>query len=271
MKELRGKLAVVTGAASGIGLVTAHALAREGCDLCLVDLDADGLEQARAELGDSTVSIAAHACDLSDKSAIDSLCRALLADRAPDILINNAGTLWYDPFEKMPIDEWSRVMSVNLDAPARLISGLLPGMRQNSGGHIVNISSMLGLVPQRNMTAYCASKHGLVGMSLALRKELSPKIGVSVICPGLVRSNILNTAKAKGRTTTRRDFPKRLAASPDLVAKRVVRAIKGNKRFVIVTGHARLARLAHFYVGWLLDLNQMKRNRRRQSEAPSTS
>ncbi|RNC81816.1 MAG: SDR family NAD(P)-dependent oxidoreductase [Phycisphaera sp.] len=271
MKELRGKLVVVTGAASGIGLATAHALAREGCDLCLVDLDAEGLERAQTELSGSGGSVAIHTCDLGDPSAIDALCSTLLADRAPDILINNAGTLWYDPYDKMPASEWSRLMSVNLDAPARLISGLLPGMRENAGGHIVNISSMLGLVPQRNLAAYCASKHGLVGMSLVLRQELSPAIGVSVICPGLVQSNILDTAKAEGRSSTHREMPKRLAVSPDLVAKRVVSAIRGNKRFVIVTAHARLVRFAHTYAAWLIDLNQMRRNRRRQSEAPSTS
>ncbi len=270
MGTLTGKRAIVTGAASGIGLAIAREFARQGCELELVDVDEPGLHRVCDELGAKVLGV--HAVDLSDSDEVDVFARRFVHEGGPiDLLVNNAGTLWYDPFERMPIDEWSRLMRVNLDAPARLIHGLLPAMRRRPGAHIVNIASMLGLAPQRNMAAYCTSKHGLVGLSLTLRTELSPEIGVSVICPGLIRSNILHTAKASGRTTYKRDYPRRLTAPPELVARKVVRAIEKNRRLVVVTKHARLVILTHRWAGWLLDLNQMKRNRRRQSAASGTS
>lgn len=270
MGALAGKRAIVTGAASGIGLAIARELAEQGCELELVDVDGEGLRRASDELGPRVLG--SHVLDLSDTDEVDVFAKRFVEEGGPvDVLVNNAGTLWFDPFERMPIEEWDRLMRVNLDAPARLIHGLLPAMRRRPGAHIVNIASMLGLAPQRNMAAYCTSKHGLVGLSLTLRTELSPAIGVSVICPGLIRSNILGNAKASGRTTYKRDYPKHLTAPPEVVAKKVVRAIEKNKRIVVVTKHARLVILSHRWLGWLLDMNQLRRNRRRQSAASGTS
>ena len=171
----------------------------------------------------------------------------------------------------MPIEEWDRLMRVNLGAPVRLIHGLLPAMRRRPGAHIVNISSILGLAPKRNMTAYCTSKYGLVGMSLTLRTELSPTIGVSVVCPGLVRSNLYSKAKEEGRSSGRRKQPDYLSLPPEVVAKRVIGAIERNKRLVIVSQHARAVRLAHAIGAWAIDISQLRRNRKRQSAAPGTN
>lgn len=271
MKDLAGKYAVVTGAASGIGLATAHALADAGCDLCLVDIDREGLEDAKALLETKGRQVSTHACDLADGQAIETVCDEILAGNDPDILINNAGVLYYDAFEAMTSEQWDRVLGVNLTAPARLIRCLLPSMKQKSESHIVNVSSVLGLTPKRKMAGYCTSKYGLNGLSLALRAELSPRVGVSLVCPGLTKSNLYSSARAQGRSTSGRKQPDYLSASPELVARRIVGAIRHNKRLVVVTHHARAARLAHGCVPGLLDLLQMKRNRKRQSVAPSTS
>lgn len=270
MKSLAGKRAIVTGAASGIGLAIAREFAKQGCELELVDVDEQGLHRVCDELGAKVLGV--HAIDLSDSDEVDVFARRFVQEGGPiDLLINNAGTLWYDSFERMPLDEWSRLMRVNLDAPARLIHGLLPAMRRRPGAHIINISSILGLTPKRNMTAYCTSKYGLVGLSLTLRTELSPTIGVSVVCPGLVQTHLYSSAKQEGRSTKRRKQPDYLSAPPELVARHVVRAIERNKRLVVVTKHAKATRLAHGVAAWLLDQKQMKRNRRRQSALSGTS
>ncbi|MFI4891848.1 MAG: SDR family NAD(P)-dependent oxidoreductase, partial [Phycisphaerales bacterium JB058] len=184
MKSLAGKRAIVTGAASGIGRAIARELARQGCELELVDVDGEGLRRICDELGPAVLG--SHVLDLADSDEVDVLAKRFVEEGGPiDLLINNAGILWFDPFETMPITEWDRLMRINLDAPARLIHGLLPALRRRPGAHIVNISSILGLTPKRNMTAYCTSKYALVGFGLTLRTELSPEIGVSVGCPGL--------------------------------------------------------------------------------------
>jgi len=270
MRSLAGKRALVTGAASGIGLAIARELSNQGCELELVDIDEQGLRRVCDELGPSMLGM--HVIDLADLDEVDVLAVRFAREGGPiDILVNNAGRLWFDPFEKMPIEEWDRLMRINLDAPARLVHRLLPALRRSKGAHIVNISSMLGLTPKRNMAAYCTSKYALVGFSLALRAELSPAIGVSVICPGLVRTNLYTSARTEGRSSSKRVYHPSLTASPELVARHTVRAIQKDKRLVVVTGHARFVRFAHTYFGWLIDRSQMRRNRRRQSAASGTS
>jgi len=259
----------VTGAASGIGRSIAHALAAEGCELLLVDRDEAGLECVKEELQGTAPKIATHTCDLGVAEQVAACIE--FANRqwgGVDILINNAGTLYFDSFEAMSTEQWDQLMRVNLDAPAKLIHGLLPTMRQRSEAHIVNISSILGLTPKRKVAAYNASKYGLVGLSLSLRTELSPKIGVSVICPGLIQSNLYSAAKEEGRLTGKRELSKRMVAPPELVARHMLNAIKKNKRLVVVTRHAKIAKLGHTLIPGVLDAMQMKRNRKRQSTAP---
>lgn len=274
MDRWSGRRAVVTGAASGIGRAVAVELARLGCVLELVDIDADGLAGVRDEVGGDRGpgAVGLHVVDLADAGAVDGFARTIVeSGGGADILVNNAGTLWFDPFERMPMSEWERLMRVNLESPARLVHGLLPALRVRPGAHVVNVSSVLGLTPKRKMAAYCASKYGLVGLSLALRAELSPAIGVSVVCPGLVRSNLYSSAKAAGRSAGGRRQPGWLSAPPERVARAVVRAIEKNRRLVMVTGHARAVRLAHAWFGGLLDARQVRRNRGRQRAASGSS
>lgn len=273
MKELRGARAIVTGSASGIGLATARALGDVGCSLDLVDIDEEGLESAREAIERSGTTVRTHTCDLASSEAIAELCAKLNASEAPAILVNNAGIAYYDRFERMCVEEWDRVMRVNLDAPARLVMALLPSMRTLPCAHIVNIASILGHIPKRKLTAYCTSKFGLVGFSLALRTELSPAIGVSVVCPGLVKTGIGDNAISDGEAR-RLGVPERLGAPPERVAKAVVGAIRQNRRLVMVTGHARAARAVHAVAPGLLDALQMRRNSKRQrsdQSAPSST
>jgi 3-oxoacyl-[acyl-carrier protein] reductase len=272
MNVIRGKVALVTGAASGIGKAIAQALAAEGCELMLVDRDETGLKRTESEFAGSGAKLIIHTCDLANPDHIDAcIQRAQSEWGGVDILVNNAGMLFFDSFDSMPKEQWDLLMRVNLDAPARLIQGLLPAMQRRQEAHIVNIASILGLTPKRKVVAYSASKFGLVGLSLSLRAELSPKIGVSVICPGLIKSNLYSAAKDEGRSTSTRELPTRLVASPELVARHTINAIRKNKRLVVVTRHAKLARLGHAAIPGVLDALQMKRNRKRQSVASLTS
>ena len=154
MKIIRGKKALITGAASGIGRAIAVALADEGADLYLVDIDEAGLEQTAREVASRGVEVVTAVCDLREPARISAAVRALLSrwDRL-NILINNAGVLFYGPAHRMTDEQWNRVMSVNLAAPVQLARELLPMLLSSQDAHLVNICSIFGLVSSRNIAA----------------------------------------------------------------------------------------------------------------------
>ncbi len=267
MRVLRGKRALVTGAASGIGRAIAVALAREGTDLFLVDVDAEPLQQVANEARSSGVAVTARVCDLAQPSGIDGTVDALIGDcGAPHILVNNAGILHYGPTDSMTAEQWDDLLAVNLRAPIRLVQRLLPMLTQYEEAHIVNVCSLGGLIPTRHLAAYSTTKYALVGLSLNLRAEYGGTgLGVSAICPGFVRTPIIDTARKAGRITKQIDPPAMLSTTPQRVAAATIRAIKHNRRLVLVTPLAYLTYRLHWLAPGLLDRLQHRRNRRRRS------
>jgi len=190
-EELKGQVAVVTGAARGIGEAISKQLASMGATVLLAARDKARLEQVQQEI-EATGGIAHVAeLDLLDESSIASLARTVETQhRRCDILVNNAGVgLLGKPLTEMSPSEWDTLMGTNLRGPYLMIRALAPLMIAAQSGHIVNISSMAGRNPLPNGAAYSASKWGLNGLTYSVAEELRPhNIRVSVIAPGSVNT-----------------------------------------------------------------------------------
>lgn len=245
MKTIRGKRALVTGAASGIGRALALALAREGADLYLLDIDEAALAAVVAEARQLGTRVEGARCDLGRPAEISAAVRTVLASGGVDILVNNAGIAYHGRTEAMPADRWDALLAINLLAPVQLTRELLPPLlarAEEDGAHILNVCSILGLVAIPKLAAYQTSKFGLVGLSESLRAEYTGRgLGVTALCPGFVRTKIFEV-NADGRNGKRMRTPPRwFFTSPEKVAARGIRAIYGNRGVVPVTGLARFA------------------------------
>jgi 3-oxoacyl-[acyl-carrier protein] reductase len=254
MQVIRGKKALVTGAASGIGRALALALAREGADLYLVDRDEVNLAAVAREARGLGVAVATQVCDLTQPSQISAAVRSVLSGGV-NILVNNAGVAYYGATHDMTVEQWDRLMAINLLAPIQLVRELMPALLAQDEAHILNICSIFGLVPLRKGAAYQTSKFGLVGLSAALRAEYGRDLGVSALCPGFVRTALLETFETGDPGRPRHVVPAWLCTSPEKVAAVAIRAIRRNRGMVVVTPAARLmwwlARFSPGLLDWL--------------------
>ncbi len=235
MKNLKDKIALVTGAASGIGRATSLAFAAEGCDVVITDVNEEGLNSVAEEikgLGRKALSLKA---DISNRNDVKSLCeKAVKEFGRVDILMNNAGVALFAELRDTDLDDWKWMLGVNLWGPIYTINYLLPRMAENKCGHIVNVASWAGLVGFGGNGAYSTTKFGVVGLTEVLRTELERfNIGVTVICPGAVQTNIFNSLKLKGFKKDIRNMPIFLSLTPEAMAKRIIRAVKKNRPQVI--------------------------------------
>jgi short-subunit dehydrogenase len=188
MKDLRGTNAVVTGASRGIGVHIARALAEEGVNLSLAARSETELEHVRGEMEALGVTAIATVCDVADSADRKRLLERTESELGPiDILVNNAGIERVRRFEESTEADFTDTLAINLEAPILLTHAVVPGMLARGRGHVVNIASGAGKVGVAYGTSYCASKHGLVGFTNALRAEYEKSpVGFSVVCPGFV-------------------------------------------------------------------------------------
>jgi NAD(P)-dependent dehydrogenase (short-subunit alcohol dehydrogenase family) len=198
----QGRTAVVTGAGSGIGRGIALALAGEGMNVAVLDIQTANAEAAAHEIEASGVKAIALGCDVTSEDALADAARAATAAfGGVHVLSNNAGVIIPPgPIEGTCQADWDFVFSVNLFGIIKSVRAFLPALRSHDeGGHIVNTASMAGLVsiPDLQVSVYGASKYACVAYSEYLRAELAPEgIGVSVLCPGMVESNLSSTSAA---------------------------------------------------------------------------
>ncbi|KGF82113.1 3-hydroxyacyl-CoA dehydrogenase [Massilia sp. JS1662] len=191
METLQGKHAVVTGASRGIGLAIAHALRAQGARVTLMARDARALDAAAAGLGGDT------AWQTVDVTDADGVAAAFARAGAVDILVNNAGQAASAPFGRTDAALWQRMLDVNLTGAWHCIHAALPGMLDGGWGRVVNVASTAGLTGYRYVAAYCAAKHGLVGLTRALALEVANKgVTVNAVCPGFTDTDIVADAVA---------------------------------------------------------------------------
>jgi 3-oxoacyl-[acyl-carrier protein] reductase len=254
---IRGKKALVTGAANGIGRAIALALAREGADLFLVDIDEPHLRISARDAEALGSRVLTEVCDLSKPIQISACSVACLrAFGTLDILVNCAGVIYYGHADEMTAEKWNAVMSVNLFAPIQLVRELLPALRAQKESHILNVCSVLGLVPVRKLMGYQTSKFALVGFSLALRTEyFAENVGVTALCPGFVDTPMLERFAPAWFKKLLSFGPFSLVVTPDFVARQAVASIRRNRGIVVVSFGGkilwRIFRLCPTLVLWL--------------------
>lgn len=228
MKQLDGKVAVVTGAAMGIGKLIAQDLLREGCRVAMVDINQNTLKQAHREIPNNAKA-AIYTCDISDKAAVTDLAENIRADLGPvSILINNAGIVKAGELLDLEDEIIRKTIDVNLTAMFWTTKAFLPEMISRNEGHIVNMASAGGILAIPNLSAYCASKFGVIGFTDAIRQEMKKKkrnIGLTFVCPNTVGTGMFNGAKMV--TGTR-------LLQPQIVSKKVIKAIKKNKSMLAI-------------------------------------
>jgi NAD(P)-dependent dehydrogenase (short-subunit alcohol dehydrogenase family) len=188
MSRLATKVAIVTGAASGIGLGIAQLFVKEGAKVVFSDINKSGKEAADAA-GKKALFVE---CDISNTESVKKLVtRTLEAFGMIDILINNAGILYQKPISETSDQEWNAVINVNLKGPFLLTREVLPVFEKHGKGKIVNIASIAGIIGYENLSAYSASKGGIIAMTRSLALEFaSKKINVNCICPGAIKTGM---------------------------------------------------------------------------------
>jgi 3-hydroxybutyrate dehydrogenase len=204
--SINGKVALVTGSTSGIGLGIAQSLARQGVHLMLNGFgDAEAAKAAVLAVALSGVRVDYHGADMSRPDQIEDLIRHTEASFGRlDILVNNAGIQHVAPIEEFPVERWDAVIAINLTSAFHTTRLALPGMRARNWGRVINIASAHGLVASANKSAYVAAKHGLVGMTKSVALETATTgITVNAICPGwvltpLVQKQVDARAAAEG-------------------------------------------------------------------------
>ncbi|MEN1679779.1 MAG: SDR family oxidoreductase [Planctomycetota bacterium] len=236
MRNLSGKRALVTGAASGIGRAIALRLAGEGMHLLLADVDGAGLEATAYAAESHGVEVDWRCVDVADRPQLDHLADDAI-DRwaGVDLLVNNAGVSYHGFTHHMPSEEWDRIIAVNLNAPLRLTCRLLPALLARPRAHVLNVCSVLGLVGMPRVAAYSTSKFGLVGFSESLRAEYGRwGLGVTALCPGLVRTKLFSSARPETAGQSPKQPPRWLCTTPERIAKSAVRGIRRNRPRVVV-------------------------------------
>ena len=255
VQDVQNRVAVVTGAASGIGLGIVRALTGAGVHVAMLDIEEQALTEARAQFETANVDVQPFACDVSDRAQVRDVAGAVSDHYGRvDIVCNNAGVAAGGAIDETSDDDWDWVLGVNLHGVVSGMRAYVPLIKAGGrGGHVVNTASILGLRTGPRMAIYAASKYAVVAISEAAREDLAPfDIGVSALCPGMIDTRILHSdrnrpAALPQRSTgmfgeeERQEVEGRFAAEgldPDVVGEQVLDGIRRNKPFIFT--HASL-------------------------------
>jgi short-subunit dehydrogenase len=250
MTAIRGAVAAVTGAASGIGRALALELAARGADLALADRDEAGLASVAAEIG-SKQNITTHRVDVGDPANIAAFAQAAIAAHpALNILINNAGVALMGAFSEIDQSQMEWLMNINFWGTVHATRAFLPHLATRQEAHIVNLSSIFGIIGPPGQTAYSASKFAVRGFSESLRHELqmaASPVRLSVVHPGGVATNIARNSRVGSLMTDNgrrveaiERFDRVAKTTPAAAARRIIAGIERNEPRILIGGDARL-------------------------------
>ena len=265
MKQLQNRLALVTGAGSGIGRATALALAEEGVRVIVTDLLEQSANDTAAQIRSRGHWAEARQLDVADLDQMKQLALELeQGPGSPDILVNNAGIAVAGLFLDVSMQNFRKIVEINMMGVINGCYAFLPAMVRNGRpAHIVNIASMAAYVSAVRMTAYCTTKSAVLGFSECLRAEMvSHGIGVSAICPGVIKTNIVDSGIFEASDVDVEQKRKDIVAlyekrnySPEKVARAIIRAVKKNRAVAPVTPEAwvtyYLKRWTPWVISWL--------------------
>ncbi|MCG8588318.1 MAG: SDR family NAD(P)-dependent oxidoreductase [Proteobacteria bacterium] len=233
MRKLRDRIAVVTGASSGIGRALATELAAQGCHLALVDVDGAGLQGVAAQVRELGREASEHVVDVADRSAMSALPEAVASRHGGvHLLVNNAGVSVSARFEDHDLDDFEWLVGINFWGVVYGCKFFLPHLLAADEGHIVNLSSIFGIVGIPSQSSYCATKFAVRGFSESLWTELrDTPVGVTSVHPGGIRTNIVRSSRMSAgaeRAEMEAAF-ERFGGAPEQAARKIIRAVRRNR------------------------------------------
>jgi NADP-dependent 3-hydroxy acid dehydrogenase YdfG len=225
MSNIQGKVVLVTGASSGIGEGIARLLAERGANVVMGARRVDRLEALAAELTAAGGSVRLRAVDVTDREDVQAFADFATAEFGRvDVIVNNAGVMPLSPLDALKVDEWDRMIDVNIRGVLHGIAAVLPGMQAQGFGQVINISSVGGLSVVPTAAVYCATKYAVRAISDGLRQE-SDTIRCTVICPGVVESELADSITDPVAREGMKEY-RRIAIKPEAIARAVVYAIE---------------------------------------------
>ncbi len=226
MSEIKDKVVIITGASSGLGEATARRLAKNGAKLMLAARREERLKELVAEIKKEGGTAKYQVTDVTDKSQVEALAKAThQAYERIDVLVNNAGLMPLSPLDEVKVDEWDKMVDVNIKGVLYAIAAVLPIMRQQKSGHIINLSSVAGHKVFPGGTVYCATKFAVKAISEGIRLESNGEIRSTNISPGAVDTELTNTI-SHDETAKNVDKMYAVAIDADAIARAITYAIE---------------------------------------------
>lgn len=245
MHEFKGKTALVTGAASGLGRELAIAFAREKAVVLMADIDEAGLAETSMMLAGMGAENRSYTVDVSARGQVASMAARVREEFGGlDVLVNNAGVFVWADIVDTTIEDWEWLIGVNLWGPIHTISAFLPGMIARGCGHIVNVASLGGLVTMPTLAGYSTTKFGVVGLTETMQHELKPLgISITLVCPGNVRTPIIDHIVVRGydrKKLTKMSYGVMPRMRADKAAAVILDGVKRGRAMVVLTPTAHL-------------------------------
>lgn len=200
MKDVKGRIVVITGAAMGMGRLLSIKFAQDGARLVLIDVNKDALDKTAAELRKMGVEVFTYICDITDRKKVYEMAADVHKKIGKiDVLVNNAGVVWGAPFVESDDEKLFKTIDVNVNAVMWMMKAFLPDLCEKKSGHVINLASAAGLMGVVNLAAYSASKFAVVGMTEAIRQE-TKKMGLkdvkfTIVCPSFVATGMFEGVK----------------------------------------------------------------------------